>query len=501
VRTTAGRVEVQQPLALGLAVAALAALTAGVGFGVDGAMAVAALSAAGVALLAARLQWEHALAALILMILWIPIKRFVLPASLPFQLEPYRMFVALLIGVWVLALLVDPRIRLRRSGLEGPIFLILVAALASVVVNPARVAELDGTVTKLLTFLISFLLVFYAIVSLVTPRAVEFLVKTLVIGGAVVSVTAIIEYRTGFNPHLSVLRLIPFFQEVGGELGDSSRRRAYASAQHPIALGVALTMLIPFALCLARASRSRWWWGAVALLLVGALTTQSRTAFFALVAVGIVFVVLRTREAMRLWPVLIPIAVATHFVAPGALGAVRATFLSPQDLIAEQQTVFVPPSDVPTWCNTAGRVADLGPALSDVSHKPLLGYGYGTRVVGAGSQEVANACVLDNQWLATLLETGTIGAIAWLWLFLLFVRQGGRFARAHASSDGWLVVASVASVSSFAVSMLFFDAYSFIQVTFLLFITLAIGAAVMRLQKEARVAPLPVALSPSPQRV
>ena len=62
----------------------------------------------------------HRLAAparrLILVILFIPIRRYSLPGNLPFELEPYRLLVMLLLVGWGASLLVDPRIRFRRTG-------------------------------------------------------------------------------------------------------------------------------------------------------------------------------------------------------------------------------------------------------------------------------------------------------------------------------------------------------------------------------------------------
>ena len=46
------------------------------------------------------LTWQSLMSFTILVILFIPIKRYVLPSSLPFQLEPYRIVVAL-IAAWM----------------------------------------------------------------------------------------------------------------------------------------------------------------------------------------------------------------------------------------------------------------------------------------------------------------------------------------------------------------------------------------------------------------
>jgi O-antigen ligase len=106
----------------------------------------------------------------------------------------------------------------------------------------------------------------------------------------------------------------------------------------------------------------------------------------------------------------------------------------------------------------------------------VLGQGYSTRQTG---REDRTSQILDDQWLKTLLETGIVGALAWLWLYVRFIRRAGAEAKIDRSDRGLLLVGLTASVTAFAVGMFFFDAFSFIQVTFLLFILLALGAATL----------------------
>ena len=60
------------------------------------------------------LGWRGLVTGLLLIILFIPIRRYVLPGGMPFQLEPYRLYVMLLVGGWVLSLFVDP-VSVRRD--------------------------------------------------------------------------------------------------------------------------------------------------------------------------------------------------------------------------------------------------------------------------------------------------------------------------------------------------------------------------------------------------
>ena len=417
------------------------------------------------------LQWHSLLGCLALVILLIPIRRYTIPVNMPFSLEPYRILVAVFVALWLLSLLADPRVRLRRSGLEAPLFVIILATILSDVFNGDRIHQLNvrSDVLKSLTFFASFLLVFFFIVSVLrTRRGLDFVLRVLVIGGALVGAAAMIEARTGSNVfnHLSN----PLFKLdsrilSSEEVARGGRLRAYASAQHPIALSAVLVILVPPAIYLAVA-RHRAWWAAVGLILLGALSTQSRTGITMLAAIVLVFFWIRPRQLKRFWPALIPAILALHVVLPGTLGTIKASFFPKGGLIAEQQNAPV----------GSGRLASSGPAIKEVKKVPLVGIGYGTRVFAYGRQ---NSPILDDQWLGTLLETGTLGALGWIWLFARFIRRAGRAAKEDDSRDGWLPMALAASVAAFAVGMFTYDAFSFIQVTFVMYMLLGLGIVAM----------------------
>jgi hypothetical protein len=428
------------------------------------------------------LEWRWALTALVLVILLIPIRRYVLPPVLPFQPEPYRLLIVFLLFGWILSALADPRVRLRRSGLEIPIGLIVFTTMASEMANLHRVTSVQDEVAKSLTFFATFFVVFYLMISVVRMVDIRFIVKTLVAGGAGVALFAIVEFRTGFNVFDRLGEALPFLEPTSEtEELRSGRVRAFGSAQHPIALGAALTMILPLAVYLVRVAGRRWLLAAL-LLFFGSLATLSRTSVVMLIAVGVVFLILRSREVLRLWPLVIVFAVATHFVLPGALGTIKQSFFPAQGLegfIQEHETPLAAPREFSfAWCQSAARLSDIGPALEEAKQKPLLGSGFATRITG--DREISNACILDNQWLGTLLETGALGVLGWLLLFVMFAYTAGRAAKRDLSERGWLLTASTASVVSFAMGMLFFDALSFIQVTFILFFILALGAIALR---------------------
>ena len=459
-----------------------------------------ALVCVGVALAATTrrtfLSWRGLVAALIVVILFIPIRRYTVPGNLPFQLEPYRILVALLVIGWLGSLLTDPRVQLRKTGFEGPIALIVATSLGSVLVNPQRFQLVSSDVNKKLMFFASFLLVLYLVASVIRQvDAVEHLIRTLVIGGSVVAVFSVIEARTGFNVFNHLHRALPMLKltHEPNTLGrGAARLRVFGSAQHPIALSAALVMLTPLSLYLARRYRQKRWW-ACSLACVAAVTaTVSRTGVMMLVVVVLVFLWLRPRETRQLWPALLPALVVIHFALPGTIGSLTQAFFPSGGLVAQQESS--------PGASGSGRLADVGPALDQFKLQPLFGQGFGTRVVNPGAGAVP-ANVLDDQWLGSLLETGVAGVAAWLWFFGRAVRRFGREAKRDTSDRGWLLAALAAGIAAYAVGMLTYDAFSFIQVTFLLFFFIGLGSAVYQTVPEPAVVRSRVQeIAPEPSR-
>jgi O-antigen ligase/polysaccharide polymerase Wzy-like membrane protein len=424
----------------------------------------------------AVLRWRQLVATLILIILFIPMRRYSLPGSLPFQLEPYRLFVALVVVGWLASLLIDRRLRFRRTGFEAPLALVVGSVICSDIANPGRVASLSSEVAKSLTFFVSFVLVLYMISSVVRRlEDVDYLVKRLVFCGGVVGFFAVIEARTGFNVFNHLSRVVPFlhYGEIGGpafiRMG-TAKLRVFGSAEHPIALSAALVMLIPLAIYLWRRYRQRRWCVAALTLTAASASTVSRTGVVMLLVVATVFIWLRPRQARRVWPAIFPALIVIHFAVPGTLGAIKQSFLPKGGLVAEQKG--------DAGGSGSGRVADLGPGLRLWQAAPLLGQGYGTQVVNPHKGGI-DANIFDDQWLGTLLATGAVGFFGWLWFFTRVIRRLAAEAKRDDSDRGSLLTAIAGSVAAYAIGMTTFDAFAFVQVTFLLFILTGLASALL----------------------
>ena len=305
--------------------------------------AVALLSLAGTTIK----RWHTLVCLIVVVIMFVPIRRYEFRTGMPFDLEPYRILVAVVTCLWIAALLVDRRLHLRRSGFEGPLALFLIAILGSILTNEGRLrdrqhlilngvwfvrADLALASLKTFLFLLSFFAVFYVTVSVVrSERSIHVVLKTLVASGAIVAFFALIEFRTGYNVFNHLQGVLPLSTFEGAlttaSIARGGRLRVYASAEHPIALASMFVMLLPLAAYLWRRTRQPLWALAALLLLLGALSTVSRTSVTALGAELAVFVWLRRDSVKRLWPLLIPGLLAIHVAVPGAIGGLQGGVL------------------------------------------------------------------------------------------------------------------------------------------------------------------------------
>ena len=277
-------------------------------------------------------RWSWLVSGLVIVDLLIPSDgRYTLAGMSAFQLEPYRVFVALLLVGWFGSLLCDPRVRLRRTGFEGPLGLILLSIAGSLLVNPGRLSGVMSFVIKSVSLEASFLLVIYLVVSVVRTRAIlDWLVKILVVAGTIEGAAALIERKMGYAvfDHEHLLLPIFHFNNLVSLGSRNGAIRAQASTGTPIELSAVMAMLVPFAIYLGVTRNQRRWYGAAVVLFGGDFACGSRTGMIAIVVILIVFLWLRPRQTLRCWPALIPVLIVVHFLDPGAIGGLYTRFLS-----------------------------------------------------------------------------------------------------------------------------------------------------------------------------
>ena len=295
-----------------------------------------------------QLWWSwRALITLLLAVIWfIPIKRYGFPFHLPFDVEPYRILVAFLVLVWIAALLLDRRVKLHRGKIEFSVLGFLFVTLLSIATNFRYIEaqNLEIPVLKTFSFFLSFVLVYFMIVSITRTRNdLEVFVKLIVAGGAIVGGSGIIEYRTRYNVFDHLSQIFPFLQFSGPlntlALDRDGSLRVYGPAQHPIAYSAALIVVLPLGVYLARSSGRAVWWFAVFLIGMGAAAALSRTGVTMFVASLLVFWRCRPVDTRRLLPWFLLSGVVVFLALPHALGTLSHSLFPTGGLIAQQHAV------------------------------------------------------------------------------------------------------------------------------------------------------------------
>ena len=439
--------------------------------------------------------WPNAFLVFIAVIWLVPIKLYRLPVNLPFQLELYRVLIAVLVLAFVVNSLVSKR-QVEALGAGKPLFLLAAAALSSQIVNAGAidVPGSEGQALKSVSMLVSLIVVFLLVASTIrTFREIETIVVALVLGGTVVAVTALYESRTSYNVFNHLSEWLPVFdrneRDVFATRG--GRLRVHASAQHPIALGAALMMLLPFAVYLllkARTLRTKAVWVACMFVLAaGAAATISRTTVGMGVAMGIVAYVVRRQMLIRIVPLLLALPIFVHAVAPGALGGLLASFGE------QEKTSFVGSFYTRGGESGSGRLADLGPGLRLWVRSPIVGLGLDSPNIAASGADVPTVgpgrttpvpIIFDNQYLGTLVTLGLVGIVGLVWFVWNTAVRLVRAARRLVGPYGDFIAACGVACAGYGASMFFYDSLSYIQVTLLLFITAALGLRTLALAGE-----------------
>ncbi|MFE6256877.1 O-antigen ligase family protein [Agromyces sp. NPDC057865] len=423
--------------------------------------------------------WTTALVLLVAVIMFVPARRYAIPIPLPFQLEPYRLVLGIVIVALVVALLTKPDFRWRPIAFGVPIAIMLVTVLVSFLVNGMALANSGLVETAIggITQLLVMLSVFFAFRQLLrSERDVMLLITVLTWAGVIVSFFALIERVARTNVFLMLGSFLPLtLLREGGDVSRAGAARAFGSAQHPIALAVALCLLIPLAIYLAKyavwprneINRRLVYAGAIIMLFGGVLAAISRTAVVVLGVMFLITLLLHPRVAAVLFAIAFPVVLLAAVVLPKAFDKMVLSFLDVDSLVASQYQS--------AGMGGAGRLADLEPAMREVAKQPFFGSGFGSRIV-IGDE--ANSFILDNQFLGTLMETGALGVLG-LAVFLLvppILLLRFAFGQAAKRRHAALAFTVAVAIAGYIAAIFFYDAFGFFQTFFILCMLLAVGA-------------------------
>ncbi len=297
-----------------------------------------------------------------------------------------------------------------------------------------------------------------------TRQRLDAILRMIVLAGCFVATVGIAQFLVGFDlvAHIHIPLLSPISESLS--VGERSIfRRVAGTTLHPIEFGVLVCMVIPVALHLAM-HHSRRWYLAVAVLGLALPMSVSRTAVVGIGAMAIVLVPGWSRR-VRHWVYAGAAAylVAVRVLIPGLLGTLKALFVD----------AGVDPS-------ITTRESDYEFVSRFFAERPIFGRGYATFIP-------TKFDFLDNQYLLSIVETGLVGAAAYLALIvgaMLAARSVRRWCKAEVDRD--LAQALVASLAVVALTSAAFDFMSFPSVRVLLFVIVGCVGAIWRLVPHDR---------------
>jgi len=214
---------------------------------------------------------------------------------------------SVILAVWALKSIEEKQITLRRTPVDIPIVLFVLANILSTIFSIDRHTSIFGYYTRLnggLLSTFSYIILFYAFVTFFNREKLLKALKVLVASSAVVTLYAILQHPNPFfrNPDGS-------FRGIdAGYWRQNSEARVFSTLGHPNWLAAFILMLTPFGLYLLTLAKNLWIKTTYLLLLIGyflAFTfTYSRggtLGFIAMLAVLVAGLIAFYRKNIRRW--------------------------------------------------------------------------------------------------------------------------------------------------------------------------------------------------------
>ncbi|MGO4535824.1 O-antigen ligase family protein [Leifsonia sp. 2MCAF36] len=382
---------------------------------------------------------------------------------------------ALLLGLCGLVVWLGGQMNRSRSTLSPsqPVrratFLLMIAAFASYIAataHPIGITELSAADRGILLIVSWVGIVLLASDGFSSLFKLETTLRFLVFTGGLVAVLGLVQFATGqalidsiqipgLSPHAMVL-------SVNDRSGFN---RVAGTATHPIEFGVVLSMMLPLALHFAFADTHRGWflrWFPVVAIAFAIPISVSRSAIVATAAALIIL--------LPTWPVtrrrisylaIVGLIGVVYVSVPGMLGAITKLF-----------------TGIGTDTSAASRTDSYALAWTYIERSPVLGRGLLTFL--------PEYRILDNQYLGLLIEVGIIGTAAFIGLVItgLVVAFTVRKSSADPAVRS-IAISLVAFVVAGACGFATFDAFTFPQVSDLLFLALGLIGALSNIQRRS----------------
>jgi O-antigen ligase/polysaccharide polymerase Wzy-like membrane protein len=408
------------------------------------------------------LPWT--LAAFLAMMFLVPFDNTNLPIPLPLDATLDRPLLFCLVVLWAVS--ISTLVGVRRLGV-GPVHWAFAAfgavAVASILLNFETLNLLGqvGPAVKKLALLFSYGLLFLVAASSLRASEVPRFTAYMVGLASVMAVGVIVEYRTGFNAFYawggSLIPGVTPPEDLGG-YDSIGRLTVVGPGGHPLAAAVMLSLVLPFAIVGVLRSRERrtklLYALAAALMIGGAVATQRKTSFIVPAVALTVLAAYRPRQALRLLPLGVVLAVLIAGLAPGAL----------QGVVDQMK-----PSALTGVLTTKDRISDYDAILPEIVSRPLTGRGY-------ESYDQKRYRILDNQYLTLAVNVGFLGLLGYLAIMASAFWLAHRCSRSDDPERRWFGPAAAAAIVGIAIGSALLDTLALPQLPYLFCMIAALTA-------------------------
>ncbi|MDC4204093.1 MAG: O-antigen ligase family protein [Candidatus Manganitrophus sp.] len=321
---------------------------------------------------------------ILLFILLFPVKTFIIPTSTISILKWMALYIPLML--WLLKMLVRRDFSLIRTPIDRPLFLYAVVVVASVLYSIDRMETVSGIRGSFIKAAVLYLVILNNFQTIQKTRrlAVAFAASFLITIG------------------------IGFYNYQLGEYNVAGGITAFANEHHNI-MGKILGGSFPFLLLTFSMAKKPIWKGMSFLLVIlglfGIFMTLSRATWAGAVVAFLIWGMHQNRKLTLSALVLFLFSLFTFGPDP-----VAERFA----LIEDQMN------------SMSGRTPIWEVAVKQVKERPLLGYGYGlnifTKVYEEGREDPPGEGPTvqheHNLFLSLLIQTGLVGTLLFLWIFI-----------------------------------------------------------------------------------
>jgi hypothetical protein len=413
-------------------------------------------------------------AGFIVMLWLLPFNSIELSFSTPIDMHLDRLVLPFIVGVWLLAMAAGgssaPRIRL--TWIHAGIGAFIAVAFLSVVIDARYLNQTLELVMglKKLTLLVTYGVVFLVVASVVRRSEIQAYLKLMLACASLCAVGIIFEYRFHVNVfYVWADKLLPPIFNVdlvdSAHVDEIGRPQVVGPGQLGLEAVGMLAMALPIGLVGLMGSQRRGerilYALAVMLLLSAAVSTYRKSAFVAPIMVFVTIAYFRRRELLRLAPLGLVALIAIHVLSPGALGSV-AFQLNSNHLNVD---------------TVNDRTADYDAIRPDLWSHFAFGRGFGT-------YDHTSYRILDSEILARVVETGVLGLLAYLLMFVSIVAVARGTIRAR--DPDWAPVALIGASAAigFATLSALYDVLTFPHPPYLLLCLAAFVAIAVKSPPE-----------------